>query len=110
MNFALMVSVTCWMWTTNHWVGPPASFISCNSPRDKVKLGIAYLVECLLLGNIDKKLINIDTLRLVTDVESFNKVAWGKKGFECLLPYLVEFRELSPDKQASQLGEFYIVL
>ena len=76
----------------------------------QVKLGIAYLVECLLLGNIDKKLINIDTLRLVMDVESFNKVAWGKKGFECLLPYLVEFRELSPNKQASQLGEFYIVL
>ena len=75
-----------------------------------MKLGIAYLVECFLLGNIDKKLINIDTLRLVTDVESFNKVAWEKKGFECLLPYLVEFRELSPDKQASQLGGFYIVL
>ena len=43
-------------------------------------------------------------------MESFNKVAWGKKGFECLLPYLVEFRQLSLEKQASQLGGFYIVL
>ena len=50
------------------------AFISCNSHRDKVKLGIAYLVGCLLLVNIDKKLINIDTLRLVTYVESFNKI------------------------------------
>ena len=75
-----------------------------------MKLGVAYLVECLLLGNIDKKLIDLDMLRLVMDVATFNKVAWGRKGFDCLVQYVVEFRQLTPEKLAFQLGRFYIVL
>ena len=84
--------------------------MTCTRRHDKVKLGVAYLVECLLLGNIDKKLIDLDTLHLVMDVNAFNKVAWGRKGFDCLAQYVVEFRQLTPEKLAFQLGGFQIVL
>ena len=67
------------------WGEIKEAFVTYTKRQDKVKLGVAYLVECLLLGNIDKKLNGIDTMRLVMVVNVFNKVAWGRKGFDCLV-------------------------
>ena len=41
------------------------AFLNCNRRKHKVQLDVAYLVECLVFGNIDKKLIDMDTLQLV---------------------------------------------
>ena len=59
-------------------------FLSCRVKQDKIKLGVAYLVEYFIMGNRPEKLIKLDTLRLMTDVKSFNEHPWPEKEFECL--------------------------
>ena len=60
------------------------AFLSCRVKQDKIKLGVAYLVEYFIMGNRPEKLIKLDTLRLMTDVKSFNEHPWPEKEFECL--------------------------
>ena len=63
-----------------------------------------------MLGNRSENLIDLDTLRLVTDVNVFNEHPWGKKGFDCFSQFIGDFREWNPDKQSYQIGGFYNVL
>ena len=58
-----------------------------------MQLAVAFLVECLVCGNVDRKLIDMDTLRLVTDLEAFNWFSWGNKAFDCLRQFIMDFRE-----------------
>ena len=65
---------------------------------------VAFLVECLAYGNIERKLIDIDTLHLVTDLDAFNRYPWGKKAFDCLRQFIIDFREWTPRKPVYQIG------
>ena len=48
------------------------AFSNCTKNQDKVKLDVAYFIKCVVLGNWTEKLIDMDTLPLVTDVNAFN--------------------------------------
>jgi len=74
-----------------------------------VQLVVALLVKCLVCGNVDRKLINMDTLRLVTDLDTFNQYPWGKKAFDCLHQFIMDFKEWFPGKPVYQIGGFYHV-
>ena len=86
------------------------AFFNCRRRRDKLKLDVAYLVECLVCGSINKKLVDLDTLQLVTDMNAFNQVAWGLKGFNCLAQHKTNFKQLILTKHVYQLGKLYNVL
>ena len=58
-----------------------------------MKLNVAYIFEGLVCGNMDKKLVDLDTLCLVTDVNFFKSIGWGFRGFSCLAQHITEFRE-----------------
>ena len=73
------------------------AFVSCTMKQDKVKLGVAYLIESVVLRNWPEKLIDLDMLRLVTDVNIFNEHPWGMKGFNCLSQFIRDCREWNPD-------------
>ena len=49
------------------------AFVSCTAKQDKVRIGVAYLIKSFVLGNWLGKLIDLDTLQLVTDVNVFNE-------------------------------------
>ena len=57
-----------------------------------MKLFVANLVEGLVCGNKDKKLVDLDTLRLVTDVNVFNQIVWDGRGYSDLAQHITEFK------------------
>ena len=58
-----------------------------------MQLAIAFLVECLVCGNVDRRLIDMDIMHLVTDLDAINRYLWGKKAFDCLRQFIMDFRE-----------------
>ena len=63
-----------------------------------VKLTVACLVEGLVCGSMGKKLVDLDILHLITDVNAFNKIGWGGGGYHCLAHHITEFKQWTPVK------------
>ena len=66
------------------------AFTRCNDRVDQVKLGVAYLVEGLIFSKAKAIFVRPEILGLVDDVQAFNRVAWGKLGWEYMAPTLKE--------------------
>ena len=49
----------------------------------------------------------MDTLRLVIGLDVFNWCPWGKKAFDCLRQFIIDFKKWTPKKQVYQIREFF---
>ena len=75
-----------------------------------MQLVVAFLVECLVCDNVDRRLTDMDTLRLMTDLDTFNRYSLGKKAFECLCQFIIDFREWILGKPVYQIGGLFHIL
>ena len=66
------------------------AFTRCTDRVDQVKLGVAYLVEGLIFSKAKSIFVRPEILGLVDDLEAFNRVAWGRLGWEYMAPTLKE--------------------
>ena len=86
------------------------AFLMYTPRKHKVQLAIAFLVECLVCGNVERRLIDMDTMCLMTDLDAFNQYSWGKKAFGCLYQFIMDFKEWTLRKLVYQIGCFFHVL
>ncbi|KAI3875712.1 hypothetical protein MKW92_030934 [Papaver armeniacum] len=76
-------------------------FNQLKNSEDKVKLGLLYIAEAVVMGHKSRGVVNKGRFFLVDNLEEFNRYPWGKLCFKetikCLI-YLSEKKNVSKSK------------